>query len=70
MYPTCENTNKVIRLESVNSKLNWNDNLAIIFEAKLTFNKPTSLVRFDLLYFSAWLTPIFQGMNRDAMFLF
>ena len=28
----------------VNSKLNWNDNLAAIFEAKLTFNRPSSSV--------------------------
>ena len=30
----------------VNSKLNWNDNLAAIFEAKLTFNRPSSSVPF------------------------
>ena len=30
----------------VNSKLDWNDNLAAIFEAKFTFNRPSCLVLF------------------------
>ena len=33
-------------LISVNSKLNWSDNLAAIFEAKLTFNRRSSSVPF------------------------
>ena len=32
--------------ESVNSKLDWNDNVAGIFEAKLIFNKPSCSVPF------------------------
>ena len=32
--------------KAVNSNLDWNDNLAAIFEAKLTFNRPSSSVPF------------------------
>ena len=39
-----DNTDGVFN--SVNSKLDWNDNLAAIFEAKLTFNRPSSSVPF------------------------
>ena len=31
---------------NMNSKLDWNGNLAAIFEAKLTFNRPSSSVPF------------------------
>ena len=35
-----------IVLHPVNSKLDWNDNLAAVFDAKLTFNRPSSSVPF------------------------
>ena len=37
---------------TVNSKLGWNDNLAAIFEAKLTFNRP-SVQSSSIVYLSA-----------------
>ena len=51
--------------QPVNSKLDWNDILAAIFEAKKTFNRPSNSVPL-LLYLSARLTPF----SRDLMFLF
>ena len=45
----------------MNSKLDWNDNLASIFETKLTFNRPPSSVSFNL----GAVDTIFLGMYRD-----
>ena len=45
-------TNVVLR--AVNSKLNWNDKLAAIFETKLTFNRPSSSVPFYCICRRGW----------------
>ena len=38
---------------TVNSQLGWNDNLAATFEAKLTFNRPSSSVLFYCIFIGA-----------------
>ena len=45
-----------MKVRTVNSKLDWSDNLAALFEAKLIFNRPLSPL---LLYLLARLTPFF-----------
>ena len=52
----------------VNSKLNWNDNLAAIFEAKLTFKRPSSSVPFYCICRRG--RHHFLGMYRDLMFVY
>ena len=54
--------------EPVNSKLNWNDNLAAIFEAKLTFKRPSSSVPFYCICRPG--RHHFLEMYRDLMFLY
>ena len=52
---------KITLSRTVNSKLEWNDNLAAIFEAKLTFNRPSSSVPFYCIFVGA-VDTIFLGI--------
>ena len=53
---------------SVNSKLDWSDNLAAIFEAKLTLTDPQ--VQSPSFVFVGAVDTNFLGIYRDLMFLF
>ena len=59
-------------LTPVNSKLDWNDNLDAIFEAKLTFNYAwTGLqVQSPSIVFVDAVDTIFLGMYRNLIFSF
>ena len=60
---------------AVNFKLEWNNSLAPIFEAKLTLNRPynrpsTEQVQSLSIVFVGAVDTLFLGMYRDLMFLF
>ena len=57
--------------KTVNSKLDWDDNLNAIFEAKLTFNYASTglQVQSPSIVFVGAVDTIFLGMYRDLMFL-
>ena len=58
-------------LTLVNSKLDWNDNLDAIFEAKLTFNYASTGLRVQSpsIVFVGAVDTIFLEMYRNLMFL-
>ena len=62
------NEYSTMKLIPVNSILDWNDNFAAIFEAKLTFNG-LQVQSLSIVFVGA-VDTIFLGMYQDLMFLF